>query len=73
MIIRKKKRKKVKITKELKEISKSKRIYRKRLQQSLNQENSTSNLLLMKDTTFEMKKIEVETSKLFMRNYIYFR
>jgi hypothetical protein len=75
MIMRKRKRKKDKLIKNLKKISKSKRFYRRRLQNSFVSMFSSSQ---MRKTAFEIeksilqvKKSEIDNSASSMKDYVY--
>ncbi len=75
MIMRKRKRKEDKIIKKLKKTSKSKRFYRRRLQNSFVSMFSISQMrkiaLEIEKSTLQIKKSEVDNSASFMKNYAY--
>jgi hypothetical protein len=71
MIMRKKKREKIKIIKELKKTSKSKRLYRRRLQNFSVSVFSKEIAFEIEQSTLQMKKSEVDNSASLMRDYTY--
>jgi hypothetical protein len=71
MIMRKRKREKEKIVKKLKKTSKSKRIYRRRLQNSSISVFSRENASETDQSILQIEKSEVDSSASLMRNYTY--
>jgi hypothetical protein len=71
VIMRKRKREKEKAVKELKKTSKSKRIYRRRFQNSFVSVFSKKIASETEQSTLQIKKSEVDSSASFMRNYTY--
>jgi outer membrane lipopolysaccharide assembly protein LptE/RlpB len=71
VIMRKRKREEEKIVKKLKKTSKSKRIYRRRLQNSSISVFSKENASETDQSTLQIKKSEVDSSASSMRDYTY--
>jgi ribosomal protein L9 len=71
MIMRKRKRREDKIAKKMKKISKSKRIYRRRFQNSFVSIFSRKNASEMKQSIFQVEKSEVDSSASSMKSYTY--
>jgi hypothetical protein len=75
MTMKKRKREKVKLIKELEKTSKSKRFYRRRFQNSLVSMFSTSQMkktaLEIEKSSLQIEKSEIDSSASSMRNYIY--
>jgi ribosomal protein L9 len=69
--MRKKKREEDKIVKELKKTSKSKRFYRRRLQNSFVSVFSRKTASEIEQSTLQMKKSEVDNFASFMKDYTY--
>ncbi len=71
MTMRKRKREKVKLVKELKKTSKSKRLYRRRLQNSLVSVFSTKTAPENEKSILQIEKSEVDSPASSMRDYTY--